>query len=278
MNQVSLNTALPKKLALLLASRNSSVNHSLPTISDLLTKTSVAAPTTLPEVLIGTESPLAQTITATNNKPTSAMAVAAITGQVTARSDLTVDYEYWPLKSGLEKRFNPSSCYIPTDEYIRQYHSQVVVKADNTDHVLHCSHTEFYLLDQLRYHPHSFENKTPLSNSQMDPRIQVQYPQSVDHLSNDVSVVRGGGHLYKKHFGTMRVSISQLCQFVCEVGDVNAKRDGTDAINASLQRRVTFGCCGQSYELVDGTNVPKETYGLDVLERYLMKLKRTLSS
>jgi hypothetical protein len=59
----------------------------------------------------------------------------------------------------------------------------------------------------------------------------------VDHLSNDVSVVQGGGgHLYKKHFGTMRVSISQLCQFVCEVGDVNSKQDGTNAINASLQR------------------------------------------
>ncbi len=110
------------------------------------------------------------------------------------------------------------------------------MQADNTDHVLNCSHTEFYLLDQLHYRPHSFENKTPLSNSQMDPRIQVQYPQSVDHLSNDVSVVRGGGHLYKKHFGTMRVSISQLCQFVCEVGDVNSKQDGTNAINASLQR------------------------------------------
>jgi hypothetical protein len=114
MNQVSLNTAPPKKLALLPASRNSSVNHSLPTIGDLLTKTSVAAPTTLPEVLIGTESPLAQTITATNNKPTSAMAVAAITGQVTAGSDSTIDYEYWPCFSAVfetrfAQTFNPRS-------------------------------------------------------------------------------------------------------------------------------------------------------------------------
>jgi hypothetical protein len=29
---------------------------------------------------------------------------------------------------------------------------------------------------------------------------------------------------------------------------------------------LTFGCCGQSWEKLDGTNVPKSTYGLQIFK------------
>lgn len=145
----------------------------------------------------------------------------------------------------------------------------------DTEHILHCAPVEFYLIDNLREHIHSFENTTPLSNPQTGSHLQINYPQTMDYFSEEVSVIRGGGNFYRKHFGGLRVSLARLLQFVLEVGKCNAKRDGSVVINAGQRWHVTFGCAGQAHsKLVDGTSAPKQTYGFDIFEKVEDKTDR----
>lgn len=168
----------------------------------------------------------------------------------------------------LNKRFDPAACRPATDAEVRHFKSRLVIFTDKLEHQMHGGSMEYYLVDKLKHRTHGFENGSPIPNCQTNSRVIFNYPQGVDHLSDDVSVVRGGSNMFQKHFNGLRLCPATLVKFVISSGASNAKRDGDDAKFAGIKRRITFGCCGQSFtsERVNGFHAPKSTYGLDALE------------
>ena len=196
----------------------------------------------------------------------------ALAPVVTGEEGTTAPYspapiDDWPGKKDLNQRFCSRHCSTPSNDDIRKFNSRVCVWTKDTEHVVHCGNSEFYLISKLSERDHSFENMTPLPSSQTGSRMQAHYPQLVDHFSEDVSVVRGGSEMYSRHFGHLRLDIPTLIRFILNHGECNAKRDGIDAINGGKRRRVTFGCCGQCWvPSEDGSHCPISTYGCQIFD------------
>jgi len=111
----------------------------------------------------------------------------------------------WFDSMSVQERFDPPQCRIPSHAEIAQFFSRVVVLTPYLEHVLHCSPWEFYLIKALRFLVHSFENGTALTNPVTNSRLQMNYPQSLDVTTDEVSIVKGDGQmgLYRKHFGRL---------------------------------------------------------------------------
>ena len=166
----------------------------------------------------------------------------------------------------INERFEPSKCSIASHLDLRSLNSRVVVKIGDVDHVAHCAPLEYYLHDNLTKHEHSFDNKTPLSDPRNGPRVTVNYPQMVDHISDDVSIIRGGGELFDKHFSDLKVCPATLIKFVLQHGYSNDMRDGEDG--PGTKRRFDIGNAGQAYTTSDdGLAEPIETYGFGVFDK-----------
>jgi hypothetical protein len=68
--------------------------------------------------------------------------------------------------------------------------------------------------------------------------------------------------MYNEHFGGLPIDALMLVWFVLKHRKSNEKCDGTNA----KKHRFDFGCCGQSWEKLDGMNAPKSEYGLQIFK------------
>jgi hypothetical protein len=127
----------------------------------------------------------------------------------------------------LDERFDPSKCWMATDEDVLAYNSRVVVLTDQVEHILHHGKLDYYLINDLKNHIHPFKNGTKLSDPQTNSHCRMSYPQTVcEFFTNAVSFVRQGGQLYDKHLKELRISFPMLAKFVLQHGLVDAKHDG----------------------------------------------------
>lgn len=92
--------------------------------------------------------------------------------------------------------------------------------------MLHGSHSELYLANNLRSLDHSFENATEIPDVQTNPLRLIHYPQGRDDLTKDHSVVRSTGSLFQEFFKDLNILVPTLIKFVLKHGDHNVARDG----------------------------------------------------
>jgi hypothetical protein len=114
------------------------------------------------------------------------------------------------------------------DEEVRCLNSQLVIMdPDNgAEHVLHGSHTELYLADNLRNLKHSFENADEVPNVQTNPVRLIHYPQGRDDFTKELSVVRSMGSLFHKFFKDLKLLVPSMIKFVIWCGMRDLERDG----------------------------------------------------
>jgi hypothetical protein len=169
----------------------------------------------------------------------------------------------------LDERFDPSKCWMATNEDVLAYISRVVVLTDQVKHILHHGKLDYYLIDNLKNCIHSFKNGTKLSDPQTNSRCWMSYPQTVcEFFTNAVSFVRQGGELYDKHMKELRISFPMLAKFVLQHGLVDAKRDGDQDV-APRKRWINVGCCGQvpGMDMVNGLRALASTFGTEVFDK-----------
>jgi len=202
----SLNTPPPSKRAKasLAVTREKSVNLSLLTIDKQLKAAELMLPAKMSQ-FIGIANP-----------PTSEPAPAPL---------VDVAQEDWPGTSNLGEHFDPTQCHIPSAEYLRKFNPRVSILTEDKEHIMHCAPVEFYLADNLHKREHTFDTMMPLSNPQLGTCLHINYPQAMDHFSEDVSVIKGRGTsgLFDKHLGGVRMCLPKLMQFVLEFGECNEK-------------------------------------------------------
>jgi hypothetical protein len=101
--------------------------------------------------------------------------------------------------------------------------SQVaIVDADNeVEHMLHGSHVELYLADNLGVPDHSFKNIIEVHNVQTNPVRSVHYPQGWDIFTEPLSVVQSTGALFHQHFKDLNFPVPDVIKFVLNHGDLS---------------------------------------------------------
>ncbi len=169
----------------------------------------------------------------------------------------------------LNHRFDSKLCKIPTNEEMVALNSRVIVLNNDVQHVMHGGRAEFYLMDDLHWCPHSFENGSKLPSPQTSPLVTIQYPIGVDYFSDDLSVARAGGKVFHTFFGDAQINVSYILKFILHHGCSNSLRDGNHTEESGQHHRVFMGYCGQAYteETIQGHKVPKAVYGVDIFDK-----------
>ena len=162
---------------------------------------------------------------------------------------------------------------VPTElahlsDFVDQ-NSRLCIYKPDTEVYLCMSVADYYLVNDLRHLPHSFENGTPMPNPLTSSRLLSIVPPMAEAITNDFTIVRAGGSsgYFEKHFKDLRVNFSEILSFVLHHGDVNPTRDGSS--NNRRKMRIDFGCAGDGYEkLPDGISLrPYLTCGLGVFDK-----------
>ena len=139
----------------------------------------------------------------------------------------------------LNCRFDPRLCGIPTDEEVAKVFSRVVVEHEHEDLVLCCGSAEFYVMNDLRSHRHSFENGSAMPDPMTTPKPCKYFPQGHDSFSNDVSVVRPNNWygIFNDCFAGVQVCLPTIIKFVLQNGKIDQLRDLDSNTKNPTQRR-----------------------------------------
>ena len=180
----------------------------------------------------------------------------------------------------LEQRDNTQgligSCFPVTLKEMLPLNSRICVYGKEDDIVMSHSPMDFYLLDDLKNLPHSFENKSPLPHPKTCNKPMLYVPATAEKMTNAYTILRQGGRsgLVDKHFGGLDIDFGKLIRFVQSYGESNQKRDSS---SSGPKCRIDLGCGGQGNELTANGKIsrPLTSFGFDVLDNITDQDERT---